>query len=107
MTNWFLDVAIGLAVLGITEALIKPVAKRIAQRKLMLVAPHVLRALDHQLPEILTDGDGPALEDYVRRRFELLTGESWASADLTPFWQQFDPRVTADVLRTARQPQAQ
>jgi hypothetical protein len=105
--NYIINIASAFLLLGIVEAVIKPVAKRFTQRKLLRFTPHVLRALDHQLPELLQTGNGQTLDNYVRLRFEALTGESWANANLAPFWEAFDPRATADVLRNAQPPNPQ
>ena len=49
-----LDLAIVFLGLGITEAVIKPLAKRFVQRRILKAAPAILREVDRHLPELLT-----------------------------------------------------
>ena len=87
-----LDLAIAFAMLGITEAVIKPVAKRFIQRRILKAAPAILRAVDARLPELLALPTGEALEARVRTIAEQVTGESWATDDLGPLFELFDLR---------------
>ena len=87
-----LDLAIAFTLLGITEAVIKPLAKRFVQRRILKAAPAILRAVDARLPELLTLPTGEALEARVRSIAEEVTGESWASDDLGPLFELFDLR---------------
>ena len=93
-----LDLAIVFLTLGITEAIIKPIAKRFVQRRILNAAPAILRAIDARLPELLTLPTGEALEARVRSIAEEVTGESWATDDLGPLFELFDLRkaVSAD-----------
>ena len=87
-----LDLAIIFLTLGITEAIIKPIAKRVVQRRILKAAPAILRAIDARLPELLTMPSGEALEAQVRSIAEQVTGESWATDDLGPLFELFDLR---------------
>ena len=75
-----LDLAIIFLGLGITEAIIKPIAKRVVQRRILKAAPAILRAIDARLPELLALPTGEALEAQVRTIAEQVTGESWTIA---------------------------
>lgn len=86
----------GFILLGLVEAVIKPVAKRWVRRRILRAAPAILRAIDAQLPELLTLPTGAALEARVRSIAEEVTGESWAEADLEPLFTMFDLRKAAD-----------
>jgi hypothetical protein len=85
-----------VAALGVVEALIKPIAKQVVQRQVLRVTPLLLERLDAMLPLWLGDCDGRGLEERVRGLAEELTGEDWSGVDLTPLWERFDPRVTAE-----------
>ena len=87
-----LDLAIVFLTLGITEAIIKPIAKRVVQRRILKAAPAILRAIDARLPELLALPSGEALEAQVRTIAEQVTGESWATDDLGPLFELFDLR---------------
>ena len=78
--------------LGLTEAVLKPLAKRFIQRRILRAAPSILRAIDARLPELLTLPTGAALEARVRSIAEEVTGESWAEDDLGPLFTLFDLR---------------
>ena len=84
--------------LGLVEAVIKPLAKRFVQRRILNAAPAILRAIDARLPELLTLPTGAALEAQVRTIAEEVTGESWATDELGPLFELFDLRkaVSAD-----------
>ena len=84
--------------LGLVEAVIKPLAKRWVQRRILKAAPVILREVDRRLPELLTLPTGEALEARVRTIAEEVTGESWATDDLGPLFELFDLRraVSAD-----------
>lgn len=82
--------------LGLVEAVVKPLAKRWVQRRILRAAPAILREVDRRLPELLTLPTGAALEARVRTIAEEVTGESWAEDDLGPLFEMFDLRKAAD-----------
>lgn len=87
-----LDLLISFTVLGLIEAVIKPLAKRWVQRRILQAAPSVLREVDRRLPSLLALSSGAALEAQVRDIAEEVTGESWATEDLGPLFALFDLR---------------
>ena len=93
-----LDLAIIFLTLGITEAVIKPIAKRVVQRRILKAAPAILRAIDARLPELLALPSGEALEAQVRTIAEQVTGESWATDDLGPLFTLFDLRRAVSFI---------
>ena len=94
--RWLLDLAVAFLALGLVEALLKPLARRFVQRRILAVAPVLFRQLDPLLPALLQRCSGAELEQVVRRKLEALTGESWAKGDLAPLFALFDPRAAAD-----------
>jgi hypothetical protein len=95
-----LDLAIAFLTLGLVEAVVKPIAKRFMQRRLLQHAPTLLRFLDGQMPSLLQAYRGQELEQVLRTQLEKLTGESWAGESLDALFQLYDPRITADRLHT-------
>ena len=93
-----IDLLIAFVMLGLVEAVVKPIAKRVVRRKILKAAPVILRAIDAHLPELLTLPSGAALEARVRSIAEQVTGESWADDDLGPLFEIVDLRraVSAD-----------
>jgi hypothetical protein len=94
--RWMLDLVAAFLLLGLGEALVKPIAKRFVQRRILRVAPLVFEQLDPFLPALLQRCSGAELEQIVRTRLEALTGESWAGEDLSLLFHLFDPRAAAD-----------
>lgn len=94
--HWAIDLAISFAVLGIAEALVKPIAKRWVQRRVMQHAPAVLALLDRQLPQLFGQLDGEQLQGLVRLKLEDLTGESWSDQEINQIFALYDPRITAN-----------
>ncbi len=82
--------------LGFIEAVIKPIAKKWMQRRLLAAAPQVLKQLDQMLPSIVLSMNGASLDAYVRDLFQDATGEDWSQVDLEPFYALFDIRRAAD-----------
>ena len=97
--HMLLDLALAFGLLGLTEALVKPIAKRLVQRRLLAAAPQLFAQLDPLLPGLLQHASGEELEALVRRQLEAITGESWATSDLEPLFVLFDPRKAADHIQ--------
>ena len=86
------------AVLGLVEAIIKPIAKRIIQYKVIKYGPLVFKALDPVMPELIKDCSSEELERIVRDTFSTVTGEDWSTVNIDNFWQWYDPRKNADAI---------
>jgi hypothetical protein len=96
-----IDVALGFLTLGLIEAVVKPIAKRFVQRKVLKYAPTLFEYLDKQMPRLLGQYDGKELEQIVNAKLEELTGETWSKAELDQVFGIFDVRITADRTRGA------
>ena len=94
--RWLLDLAVAFLALGALEAVVKPLARQFVQRRILRAAPLLFRQLDPLLPGLLQSCSGAELEQVVRQKLEVLTGESWVSEDLGPLFALFDPRAAAD-----------
>jgi hypothetical protein len=94
--RWLLDLGLAFLALGLVEALVKPLARRFVQRRILAVAPLLFHQLDPLLPGLLQRCSGAELEQVVRQKLEAITGESWAREDLRPLFALFDPRAAAD-----------
>jgi hypothetical protein len=78
--------------LGLIEAVVKPMAKRFVQRKILKIAPTLLLAMDRVLPELIECSDSDELERKVRKMAEDLTGEDWGDTNLDPLFELYDLR---------------
>lgn len=93
------DLGIGFLMLGFAEAVIKPIAKRFVQRKILKYSPVLLEYLDKQMPQLLGTYSGKELEQVVNTKLEEITGETWNKAELDRLFSIFDVRITADRIR--------
>ncbi|MDM7954559.1 MAG: hypothetical protein QUV07_15270 [Cyanobium sp. CZS 25K] len=91
-----IDALLAFLLLGLSEAIVKPIAKRFVQRRILRAAPLVFAQLDPFMPALLQQCSGSQLEQIVRTKLEATTGESWAGEDLTPLFRLFDPRLACD-----------
>lgn len=82
--------------LGITAAIITPIAKRVVKRRLIQWAPTAMDILDREMPQLFGNRSGQDLTDMLRTQLETLTGESWSDSDLNQVFELYDPRITAD-----------
>jgi hypothetical protein len=96
--RFLIDGAIAFLLLGITEAVIKPIAKQWIKRKIIKFAPVAFEILDKEMPELLKAYNGKQLEQVVRAKLETLTGESWSDSDIDEVFKLYDPRITADNI---------
>ena len=101
-----IDLAIIFIGIGLTEAVVKPIAKRWIQRRILRAAPVILREVDRRLPELLTLPSGAALEARVRTIAEQVTGESWATDDLGPLFELFDLRQAVGLESRSPKPRS-
>jgi hypothetical protein len=96
--NFLLDLGFTFLTIGFIEAVIKPIAKKFVQRKILKYSPIALKYLDAQLPQFLGERTGPELEQIVSAKLEELTGEPWNKAELDHVFKIFDIRIAADQL---------
>lgn len=82
--------------LGLTAAIITPIAKRVVKRRLIRLAPTAMDILDREMPQLFGNRSGQDLTDMLRTKLETLTGESWSDSDLNQVFELYDPRITAD-----------
>lgn len=87
-----LDLLLVFVGIGFSEAIVKPIAKRWMQRRILSAAPAILREVDRRLPELITLPTGKALEQHVQNIAEEITGEEWSPQDLDPLFALFDLR---------------
>lgn len=82
--------------IGLTAAIITPIAKRVVKRRLIRLAPTAMDILDREMPQLFGNRSGQELTDMLRTKLETLTGESWSDTDLNQVFELYDPRITAD-----------
>lgn len=85
--------------LGVTEAIVKPIAKRWVQRRVIKAAPVVLEKVDSILPELIKLQDAVSVEAKVREIAQELTGENWDNVNIDPLFELFDLRKAVSKKR--------
>ena len=85
---------------GVTKALIEPIAKRVIKNKVMRFAPAALKLLDEQIPGLLGKWSGEEIEQLVRQKLESATGESWSKQEIDSVFQLYDVRIGASKALT-------
>jgi hypothetical protein len=100
MFSFILDLFWSFLLLGLLEAVIKPIAKYWVQRKIILLSPAVLAYLDDVFPFLLKDTTPVNLEAIVRSKFSELTREDWSDVNIDYFWEVYDPRVTVAKFKS-------
>lgn len=96
--KFLFEICIAFLTLGILEAVIKPVAKKFVQGRILRHAPSVFEAIDPIMPGMINKFSGDEIEEIVRKQFESITGEDWSRVNLGPFWDLYDVRRAADRL---------
>lgn len=91
-----MSLAADFLLLGLTTAIVAPIAKRFVKRRLIRWGPVAFELLDRELPQLFGQYSGAEITAMVRSRLEALTGESWSDADLDQVFELYDPRITAD-----------
>lgn len=96
--NLLLEFGIAFIMLGVTEAIIKPIAIKFIKRKAIKYSAVALEQLDKMVVNI-TDLSGNEIEEKLRVKLEELTGEDWTKEELTPFFEMHDVRINADKIK--------
>jgi hypothetical protein len=90
------SVGIAFVLLGIEEALIKPIAKRFIKRKIAKHAPTAMQFLDEIVPGAFSRYNANDLNLQLKQRLESVTGESWGEKEVDQMFTIYDPRITAN-----------
>jgi hypothetical protein len=90
------SIAIAFVLLGIEEALIKPVAKRFMKRKIAKHAPAAMQFLDEIIPGAFSRYNANDLNLQLRQRLESVTGESWGEKEVNEMFRIYDPRINVN-----------
>jgi hypothetical protein len=90
------SLALALLLLGIQEALIKPIAKTILKKKIIKYAPVAMQFLDEKMPGAFSRYNARDLNIQLKERLELITGESWGEKEIDEMFKIYDPRINAN-----------
>jgi hypothetical protein len=94
--KYLTDGVIAFFILGVVEALIKPIAKTLIRKKILKYAPVAMSFLDEQMPRMIVENDSIQMRRFLKERLESLTGEGWDDKELDEMFKIYDPRITAD-----------
>lgn len=91
------DFLIFFLVLGLVEAVVKPIAYVYTKWKIVKVAPYILDQLDFIMPEMIREKTGAEIEEFLRNFLSEKTGEDWKQNEIDFFFTRFyDVRAAAD-----------
>lgn len=90
------SLALAFLLLGIQEALIKPIAKTILKKKIIKHAPAAMQFLDEKMPGAFSRYNARDLNIQLKERLELITGESWGEKEIDEMFKIYDPRINAN-----------
>lgn len=87
-----------LLILGIHEAIVKPIAMVVVQWGAPRGISTVLVLADRLVPQLLAEGlSGADLEQRLRDAAANATGDGrWRRSNMAMVWRSFDPRVLLD-----------
>jgi hypothetical protein len=88
--------ALAFLLLGVQEALIKPIAKTLLKRKIIKHAPAAMQFLDEKMPGAFSRYNARDLNTQLKERLESITGESWGEKEVDEMFKIYDPRITAN-----------
>lgn len=98
--QWLAIATISFLLIGLQEAVVKPIAKSFFKRKIIKYAPIAMRFLDQEMLGMLAQIDGAQMENSLIEQLEFLTGESWKKSEINELFSLYDPRITADKAST-------
>jgi hypothetical protein len=90
------DALIAFAILGVTEAVVKPVAKLIVQNRLRKYLPVALEFLDLSMPEMIFQYTGNQMNTALKMKLEDTFGKPVSQRDLDAVFNIYDPRISSD-----------
>jgi hypothetical protein len=90
------SVLLAFILLGVQEAIIKPIAKTLIKRKIIKYAPAAMQYLDERVPAAFSRYNSKEMSYQLKARLESITGESWKDNEINEMFKIYDPRITAD-----------
>lgn len=94
-----LSLLLAFLTLGVTEAVIKPLAKWFVERRIRAALPGLFAALDPIMPTMIANYEAGALENRVREELSAITGQDWTKQEVETFFRLYDPRENARRIR--------
>jgi hypothetical protein len=90
------SIFLAFILLGVQEAIIKPIAKTLIKRKIIKYAPAAMQYLDERVPAVFSRYNSKEMSYQLKARLESITGESWKDSEINEMFKIYDPRITAD-----------
>jgi len=87
-----LDLFVAFVLLGVLEAIIKPVAIRVIQWKVIKYGALAMSFLDQHVKDF-TDLEGEQIENALRNYMEEVTRTEWTDRDLDKIFRLHDMRL--------------
>ena len=87
-----LDLFVAFVLLGVLEAIVKPVAIRVIQWKVIKYGALAMSFLDQHVKDF-TDLEGEQIENALRNYMEEVTRTEWTDRDLDKIFRLHDMRL--------------
>jgi hypothetical protein len=94
--NWLFDFLFLFLGMGLTEAVIKPLAKRFVTSQINKVLPAALEFLDLNMPEMIFQYTGSQMNHAMRLKLEDLLGRTATQSEIDTVFQTYDARISSD-----------
>ena len=85
------DALIAFVVMGLTEAVIKPLAKAMIDRPLRRALPHVYDRLDNEMPTLLRTATPEVMAAEIAASIAQATGREATARQIQQVAQLYDP----------------
>jgi hypothetical protein len=94
--HWIFDISLAFLVIGLTEAIVKPIAKGLVERQLRKILPVAMEYLDLSMPEMIFQYTGEQMNTALKMKLEDVLGRSISQSELDYVFKTYDPRISSD-----------
>lgn len=89
--RFILDAMIAFLAMGITEAILKPLAKALIDRQLRRALPYIYKRLDNEMPLLLQKATPEVMSAHIASTIAQATGQPATARQIEQVVQFYDP----------------
>lgn len=89
--RFIIDAIIAFLTMGITEAIIKPLAKALIDRQLRRAMPYIYQRLDNEMPSLLQVATPEVMSAHIASTIAQATGNPATARQIEQVVQFYDP----------------